>query len=83
MSNTEPDLKRSARWHSPAIWGIVVAILAVGIVILFLAPWKLEDDDVSREIDRTAPAPVVEGATTTAVEPATPDGPVTAPQPAN
>ena len=29
MSNTEPSLKRSARWHSPAIWGIIVAILII------------------------------------------------------
>ena len=81
MSNTEPSLKRSARWHSPAIWGIIVAILAVGAAILFLAPWG-GGDDVSRQMDTAAPG-VAEGTAATAVEPAATDGPVTATQPAN
>ncbi|AXC50011.1 hypothetical protein DRW48_10185 [Paracoccus suum] len=42
MSNNEPDLKKSARWHQPAIWGIGFAVLAaiIAAVVLLITPWE-------------------------------------------
>lgn len=79
MSNPEPNLNRSARWHRPAIWGIITAVVLAVLALLFTAPWQTEDVDVSRQTEESAPAPVAEGTDETAVEPAPPAGPVTAP----
>lgn len=78
MSNTEPNLERSARRHSPAIWGIVVSLVAVAIIVLFVAPWRTQDDDVARQADAETLS-TAEGTTTTAVEPIAPAAPETAP----
>lgn len=81
MSNPEPTLKRAARWHRPAILAIIAVIVLVGLAILFLAPAETEDEDISRQTDEAAPAPVAEGTEGRAIEPEPPAEPQTAPSP--
>lgn len=67
MSNTEGGVERSARRHAFAIWGMVFAVVVVGIVILFLAPWR-NDEDVSRNVQPGEIAPTVSGTTVDGTE---------------
>ncbi|HRO14016.1 MAG TPA: hypothetical protein PLL33_03040 [Paracoccus sp. (in: a-proteobacteria)] len=61
MSNPEPGLNRSRRWHRPAIIGLVVALLLAVIAMLIFAPLGSGDDDAEVEIlapGTDAPDPV-------------------------
>lgn len=83
MSNPEPNLKRAASWHRPAIWAIVAVLVLAAIAFLIFGAGDPEPVDVSRQADPALPTPVAEGTETTAVEPPPPPGPVTAPAPSD
>lgn len=68
MSNTEGSTERAAARHRPAIWGIVVAVLAAIIAAVVLLPWGGPEAPPSGEV---AP-PAVEAPGNTAPAPATP-----------
>lgn len=78
MSNPEPNLKRSARWHRPAIWAILAVFALVAAAFLFFGPSDPEPVDISRQTDEAAPTTTAEGTEATAVEPAPPPEPQTA-----
>lgn len=69
MSNPEPGLNRSRRWHRPVIIGLVVVLLLVGLAMLIFAPLGSGEDDAEVEIlapgtDTPDPVPAPSGATT-------------------
>lgn len=78
MSNPEPNLKRSARWHRPAILAIIAVFALVAAAFLFFGPSDPDPADISRQTDAAAPTPTAEGTEATPVEPAPPPEPQTA-----
>ena len=50
MSNPEPSLSRSKRWHRPVIIGLVVVLLLAVLAMLIFAPLGSGDDNTEVEI---------------------------------